>query len=87
LPLEVKFQHLHAGKKNTKTISLYIVIYRTCAEMDWARDNVGLSVTDLENVFKYEDKSTVVVRMLGGIDKVCIRLHYHPRKLIHSRGR
>jgi hypothetical protein len=40
--------------------------------MDWARDNVGLSVKDLENVFKYEDKSTVVVRMLAGKDKVSI---------------
>jgi hypothetical protein len=40
--------------------------------MDWARDNVGLSVKDLENVFKYEDKPTVVARMLAGKEEVCI---------------
>ncbi|KAN0102708.1 hypothetical protein V8E51_011021 [Hyaloscypha variabilis] len=34
--------------------------------MDWARDNSGLSDKDLDNVFKYEDKSTTVVRMLAG---------------------
>jgi hypothetical protein len=34
--------------------------------MDWARDNAGLSDKDLENVFKYEEKSTVVVQMLLG---------------------
>jgi hypothetical protein len=38
--------------------------------MDWARDNTGLSDRDLENVFKYEEKSTTVVRMLAR-DKVC----------------
>jgi hypothetical protein len=40
--------------------------------MDWARDNVGLTAKDLDNVFKYEDKSTVAVRMLAGKDKVCM---------------
>jgi hypothetical protein len=34
--------------------------------MDWDRDNAGLSEKDLENVFKYEKKSTTVVRMLVG---------------------
>jgi hypothetical protein len=34
--------------------------------MDWARDNAGLSDTNLDNVFKYEEKSTTVVRMLSG---------------------
>lgn len=33
--------------------------------MDWARDNAGLSDRDLDNVFKYEEKSTTVVRMLA----------------------
>ncbi|EPE33279.1 hypothetical protein GLAREA_06291 [Glarea lozoyensis ATCC 20868] len=37
--------------------------------MDWARDNVGLSAKDLDNVFKYEEKSTVVVRMMTDTDK------------------
>jgi len=32
--------------------------------MDWARDNAGLSEPDLKNVFKYEERSTTVVRML-----------------------
>jgi hypothetical protein len=40
--------------------------------MDWARDNSGLSDRDLDNVFKYEDKSTTVVRMLAG-EKVSSR--------------
>jgi hypothetical protein len=34
--------------------------------MDWARDNAGLSDTNLDSVFKYEEKSTTVVRMLAG---------------------
>jgi hypothetical protein len=34
--------------------------------MDWARDNSGLSDRDLDNVFKYEEKSTTVVRILAG---------------------
>jgi len=38
----------------------------TCDVMDWARDNSGLSDRDLDNVFKYEEKSTTVVRMLAG---------------------
>jgi hypothetical protein len=33
--------------------------------MDWARDNAELSDKDLDNVFKYEEKSTTVVRMLA----------------------
>ena len=33
--------------------------------MDWARDKTGLSGKDLDNVFKYEEKSTTVVRMLS----------------------
>jgi hypothetical protein len=33
--------------------------------MDWARDNAGLSDKDLDNVFKYEGKSTTVVRLLA----------------------
>jgi hypothetical protein len=40
--------------------------------MDWARDNAGLSDTNLDNVFKYEEKSTTVVRMLAG-EKVSSR--------------
>ena len=38
--------------------------------MDWTRDNIGLDAKDLDNVFKYEEKSTVVVRMLSRTDKV-----------------
>jgi hypothetical protein len=34
--------------------------------MDWARDNAGLSDRDLDNVFKYEEKSTTAMRMLAG---------------------
>jgi len=34
--------------------------------MDWARDNARLSDKDLDNVFRYEEKSTTVVRMLVG---------------------
>ena len=34
--------------------------------MDWARDNAGLSDRNLDSVFKYEEKSTTVVRMLAG---------------------
>ncbi|KAH6662530.1 hypothetical protein B0J14DRAFT_570895 [Halenospora varia] len=32
--------------------------------MDWARDNAGVNERDLDNVFKYEEKPTTVVRML-----------------------
>jgi hypothetical protein len=38
----------------------------TSSVMDWDRNNAGLSEKDLENVFKYEKKSTTVVRMLVG---------------------
>jgi hypothetical protein len=41
-------------------------------DMDWARDNTGLSDKDLDKVFKYEEKSTTVVRMLAG-NEVCMR--------------
>jgi hypothetical protein len=34
--------------------------------MNWARDNAGLSDRDLDSVFKYEEKSTTVVRILAG---------------------
>ncbi|CZR52311.1 uncharacterized protein PAC_02188 [Phialocephala subalpina] len=34
--------------------------------MDWARDNAGINDNDLDNVFRYEEKPTTVVRMIMG---------------------
>jgi len=35
-------------------------------QMDWAGDNLGVNDRDLDNVFKYEEKYTSVVRILDG---------------------
>ncbi len=34
--------------------------------MDWARDKAGVSEKDLDNVFRYEEKPSTVIRMLAG---------------------
>lgn len=32
--------------------------------MDWARDDFGLNDADLENVFRYEQKQTTVIKLV-----------------------
>jgi len=34
--------------------------------MDWARDNAGVSDRDFDNVFRYEERPTTVMRMIVG---------------------
>jgi len=36
------------------------------ADMDWARDAAGITDSDYQNVYKYEEKPTTIVRMTDG---------------------
>ncbi|KAI1370661.1 hypothetical protein F4677DRAFT_437808 [Hypoxylon crocopeplum] len=41
--------------------------------MDWPREKLGISETDLRNVFKYEPKETTVVRLGGPDNEIDVR--------------
>ena len=73
-----RLEHQSTGRLTlTSSVSEKHLVYTHAfsSVMDWARDNAELSTKDLDNVFKYEVKSTTVVRMLSN-EEVGLRSMY-----------